>query len=238
MGRMAIGVLLPLAVLGLLVSPALAGHHKDGQHHKKQIKILVTPDGEDSDEVIFDASDLEVGETRYLTSESGKEVAITREENGFRIDIDGDETFVMTPDKGMHKRIMVHSAAGAEATANAFVVSGEGEGEGHEMVWVSEESGEVHLGGLEDTVFISGAGDLDEYDRERIIDALRDAGIDKEIRFVPSGGSHGFHFVTTSKVDGEGGDLELKLQKLIPGEDDADVVVIEKKLKKEIEEDE
>jgi hypothetical protein len=220
MGRVATGILLPLAVFGLLVSPVLAGDHHDDKVHKKHIKILVTPDGEGADEVSIDASDLEVGETRYFTSDSGKEVAITREENGFQIDIDGEQTFVMTPGEGMHKRVMVHSAGAGEATANAFVVSGEGEG--HNMVWVSKEGEDIHLGGLEE--------------RDQIIDALRSVGIEKEIRFAPAGGPHhGFHFLTTSGVVGEGedGEVEVEIRKFGPGEEDGNVIVIEKKIKKE-----
>jgi hypothetical protein len=231
MGRVATGILLPLAVFGLLVSPALAGDHHNGKVHKKHIKILVSPDGEDSDAIHLDASDLEVGETRYLTSESGREVAITREENGFRIDIDGEETFVMTPGEGMHKRVMVHSAGTGVATANAFVMAGEGEG--HEMLWVTDEGESIQFGGLEDMVFITGLGELDEYERNQVIDALRSAGIEKEIRFAPAGGAHGFHFVTTSEGEGEGGDMEVEIRELAPGEEDAEFIIIEKKIKKE-----
>ena len=231
MGRVATGILLPLAVLGLLVAPALAGEHHDGEVHKKHIKIMVSPDGDDVDAIHLDASDLEVGETRYVTSESGQEVAITREENGFRIDIDGEETFVMTPGEGMHKRVMVHSAGSGVATANAFVMAGEGEG--HDMLWISDEGENVHLEGMEDTVFITGLGDLDEYERNQIIDALRAAGVEKEIKFAPAGGPHGFHFLTTSGIEGEGGDVEVEIRKIGPGEEDTNVFVIEKKIKKE-----
>lgn len=230
LGRVATGILLPLAAFGLLVSPALAGDHHDGEVHKKHIKIMVSPDGDDADAIHLDASDLEVGETRYVTSESGQEVAITREENGLRIDIDGEETFVMTPGEGMHKRVMVHSSGTGEATANAFVMAGEGEG--HDMLWVSDEGENVHLEGLEDTVFISGLGDLDEYERNQIIDAIRAAGIEKEIQFTPAGGSHGFHFLTTSGIEGEGGNVEIEIHKMGPGEEDANVFVIEKKIEK------
>jgi len=231
MGRVATGILLPLAVFGLLVSPALAGDHHDGEVHKKHIKIMVSPDGEDADAIRLDASDLEVGETRYITSESGKEVAITREENGFRIEIDGEETFVMTPGEGMHKRVMVHSTGSGEATANAFVMVGEGEG--HNMLWVTDEGENVHLGGMEDTVFITGLGELDEYERNQIIDALRAAGVEKEIHFAPGGGPHGFHFLTTSAGEGEGGEVEVEIRKFGPGEEDSNMIIIEKKIKKE-----
>ena len=61
---------------------------------------------------------------------------------------------------------------------------------------------------------------------------LRDAGIEKEIRFTPAGGAHGFHFITTGETVGEGGDVEIEIRKLGPGEEDSDVVVIEKKIKK------
>jgi hypothetical protein len=236
-GRIAAGIVLPLAAFGLLASPVLAGHgegHGHGKAHKK-IEIRVTPDG-DADGTVIDASDLEVGETRYITSESGKEIAITREENGFRIDIDGEETFVMSPLEGMHKKVMLRAMGEGEAHAESFVVTGEGEG--HNMIFVTDDHQTVHLDDLENTVFISGLGDLDDYDKERIIDALRSAGVDKEIHFTPGGGAHGFHFLTTSGVVGEGGDgeIEVEVRKFGPGEDDGNVFVIEKKVVTEEEE--
>ena len=92
--------LLPAAVL-LFMHPATAG---DETQRKVQIKVITDEGG---DPVELDLSDLQVGETRWVTTDSGKDVGITREANGYRLDIDGEETFVMSPGEGMHNRVMV-----------------------------------------------------------------------------------------------------------------------------------
>ena len=78
-----------------------------------------------------------------------------------------------------------------------------------------------------------GLGELDEYERNQIIDALRAAGVEKEIHFAPGGGPHGFHFLTTSAGEGEGGEVEVEIHKFGPGEADSNMIIIEKKVKKE-----
>lgn len=209
-------LLLPAAAL-LFMVPAMAD---DVVERKVQIKVIADAGGE---AVELDLSDLEVGETRWITSDSGKEVGITREENGYRLDIDGEETFIMSPGDDMHNRIMVHATS-----------EGEGLHESMSNVWVTGGDAEViHLDGMaSDGVFISGLGDLDEYQKADIIDALRSAGVDKDIHFAPSGGPHMMSFTIDSDVHADGDttvDVQVIREHLSEATDGGHVIFIEKK---------
>jgi len=211
--------LLPAAAL-LFMTPAVA---EDSGERKVEIKILADADGE---AVELDLSDLEVGETRWISTDSGKDVGITREENGYRLDIDGEETFIMSPGDGMHNRVMVHATA-----------DGEGEGLHSAMsnVWVSGDQQVIELDGMNsDHVFITGLGDLDENQKADIIDALRAAGVEKEVHFAPAGAPHMMSFSTTHDVHGEGdATVDVQVLRKHMGEaadgDGNHVIVIEKK---------
>ena len=64
-----------------------------------------------SDSMDFAMQDLAVGETRTIESDSGKTISITRAEQGFRFDHDGES--VMMPDIGAHGTMMTMVDAGA-----------------------------------------------------------------------------------------------------------------------------
>jgi hypothetical protein len=209
--------LLPAAAL-LFMTPAMA---EDTGERKVEIKILADAGGE---AVELDLSDLQVGETRWISTDSGKDVGVTREENGYRLDIDGEETFIMSPGDDMHSRVMVHAMA-----------DGVGEGLHSAMsnVWVTGDQQVIELDGIEsDHVFISGLGDLDENQKEDIIDALRAAGVEKEVHFAPSGSPHMMSFTTDVHADGDT-DVNVQVLRKQLGEGaDADgnhVIFIEKK---------
>jgi hypothetical protein len=86
---------------------------------KMEIKVIVGGDGSDqasavqfsSDSMDFDMQDLQVGETRAIASESGETVTITRVEEGFSFDLDGNT--VMMPPMGELGSTMALVDAGA-----------------------------------------------------------------------------------------------------------------------------
>ena len=212
-------VLLPAAAL-LVMTPAVAEHHVE---RKVEIKILADADGEG---VELDLSDLEVGETRWITTDSGKDVGVTREDDGYRLDIDGEETFIMSPGDGMHNRVMVHATIDHE---------GGGSHDSTSNVWVNSDHDVISLDSMAgDSVFISGLGDLDENQKADIIDALRSAGVDKDVHFAPAGGPHVMSFTTADGVHADG-DANVDVQvirKHLDGTADSDgnhVIFIEKK---------
>ncbi len=216
---------------GLAAVPASADEKLE---RKVKIKVM-TGAGTEIEEV--DVSDLAVGETRWVTSRDGKDVGITREESGYRISVEGEDTFVMTPSAGPAgmRRVHVRTGEGSEKGSQVFVrkMATAGEGGGQSMVFVTDDNQAIHLDGLADTVFISGLGDLDESRRQAIVDALRGAGVDKEIRFAPSG-PHGFRFLSGEGA-GEGQSVEVNVEKSVTGGDGDGhkVIIIEKVVEKD-----
>ena len=141
--------------------------------HKDASKVIVREDGADqkikivADGEVFelDGEDLELGETRSIELESGKTMEITRGEEGIVLTT-GDNEILMR-DNGHRSKEIGHTVSIAEGGDFVFV--------DHSAV----------VGG--DGVIISGLGDLDETAREAIINALREAGVEKEIHFSPAG---------------------------------------------------
>ena len=212
--------------------------HADGDH-ARQVKVFLASGG---DRVSFggdgvqaiDIGDMELGETRYATAASGEEIAITRDEDGYLLEVGGEEIRVGTLGDAAHMKVIV----GGDTAA-----FGVGSGS-----WTTEDSNTISLdghnvafagnlaclgGGAGDSVTISGAGDLDEFDRERIIDALRDAGVDKDVRFVEK---TGFHWITAGEgdgnvfvTDGEEGTIDIDVKVEESGDGGRRVFIIKKK---------
>lgn len=220
---------LPAAVL-MLATPTWAekpswAEDSGERHVTVKIKVMADDGGEMTE---LDLSDLAVGETRWITSDSGKDIGITREVDGYRLDIDGEETFIATPGDGAHNRVMVR-AIGHGVNAGLH--------ESMQNVWVTGDQQVIHLDGEGSPgVFISGLGDLDENQKADIIDALRAAGVDKEVHFSPAGGgTHSFTFMTSGgdlHADGEATVDVQVLKKFLPGDEDGEgqVIIIEKKI--------
>lgn len=71
-----------ILLAGIALSPTWAG----GDQYEAKIKIV----GEDFELDEADVSDLEVGESMSFYTDSGRDVLVVREENGFDISIDGE----------------------------------------------------------------------------------------------------------------------------------------------------
>jgi len=101
------------------------------EHHKAKIFVNVA----DADDLVeLDLSGLEVGESKQL-SDSGKEIVVTREEDGYKIDVDGKELHIQSFD-------------------DEFVL-----GKGQHKVFISEDGDVVKLDDDESQVWISAGGE-------------------------------------------------------------------------------
>ena len=124
---------LKLAALAVLL--AFGAATAQDVEKKMQIKVMVAGDGGDgssemhwsSNDMDFDLQDLAVGETRTIESESGKNITVTRAEDGFSFDIDGKA--VMMPDMGAHGTHMafmgdggIHEAIDIDVTSDIHVM--------------------------------------------------------------------------------------------------------------------
>ncbi|MFQ5767792.1 MAG: hypothetical protein ACE5ID_07400 [Acidobacteriota bacterium] len=234
----AMGAFVVLACGSLLVTAAHAGHRDHGR--RAQVFIASACGGEGGTADGIDISDLDVGETRVLATASGKDVEITRQEHGYLLNVDGKKIHLDIPGAGEARNIWVEKLDDGHGVHTMVIAGGaDDNGDADSGTGASLEARSmVFLGGAQggaDSVLISGLDDLNEDQRQEIIDALRGAGIDKEIRFGPAMG-HGFNFVTTCDDHENGsGDCVRILKKriytrLIDSDDDdqdnEEVVVI------------
>ncbi|MFQ5670985.1 MAG: hypothetical protein ACE5HD_10780 [Acidobacteriota bacterium] len=211
---------LALAGAGLLVSTARAA---DESTERREMRIVVASGADAATTGLesVDIGDLEIGETRFLTTDSGKEIAVTREEDGLFLEIDGKEMHIQMDDEP-GTRLFVGGADTAEA-------------DGDQVIGLSARSICIGRPGAdEDVVTLSGLGDLDDARKDEIIDALRSAGIEKEIRFASPG--HGFQFVTVNTDgDAEGEkNVNVEVRRCVWSGDGPHVVVVRER--KEVEE--
>lgn len=151
----------------------------DEVERKMAIKVVVAGDGADessdfswtSDNMDFDLQDLAVGETRQIENASGRDVSVTRSEDGFSFDIDGKT--VMMPDIGAHGTHM----AFVDADEVDHDIDIEVLGDGHAM--------RAHR---QDGITIISSKPLDSSVRESIKSVLVSAGNGDEVTFIDGSG--------------------------------------------------
>jgi len=149
------------------------------EEKKTELRIAVDRDGDTRDihwvsrDPDFDMNDLAVGETRRISGESGKEVTLTRTDNGMQIEVDGETVVVPAMDK--------------DATHMAFV-SADGEliGAGGEEVDVQVVNDDTRVVRIQppDGITIISSEPLDDAVQESIRSVLISAGKDEEITFL------------------------------------------------------
>lgn len=189
--------LIPVFILSAGV--ALAGDD-DKIIIKEQHKFRLQLDG---DMDVIEVDDLEIGESRQFFTDEGKEIVVTRGEDGVDITVDGEEIDmpkvirVETLHEEIHgdgehgehgadvKKVIVRSGH-SSGHNNVWVTSGdkgkaiveiENLGDGHEMHWVSSSGEDIQIrrSSAAEHLKESGALDgLDESERQAILDALEE----------------------------------------------------------------
>ena len=168
---------------------------------EREMKIVIQGMSDDdstsfhwiSDDSGFDMQNMQVGETHSIVDESGRSVLITRQEDGFELDIDGKKTVI--PDMGAHGMAI---ATGSDFTTNVDVeVIAD-----HQMI-AAHEAGSVAImsGGPHEAsgVTIISHEPLDASVRESIKSVLMSAGRDDGVTFIDGSGSSDGHQVRIIK---------------------------------------
>lgn len=159
---------------------------------KIELKIVVAGDGASDFTWTGDGedlSDLAIGETRTLSSDSGQDATVTKTESGLEFNVNG-ETVVM-PDIGAHGTHMAFVGAdsvhepGGDVEVEVMSLDGE-----HETVDVKVIGGGAHAVRAHpmDGITIISGEPLDASVRESIRSVLISAGHDDEVRFVDGSG--------------------------------------------------
>lgn len=156
------------------------------EEHQMKFKVIVAEEGADQTTSVswsgadadFDIQDMQVGESRSIIDDSGQSVLITRETDGYKIDVDG-KTIMMPEMPGM----------GPHGAHMAFVDGGETDID----VQVIGHEGFMTSGGPEGVTIIS-AEALDDSTKASIEAVLQSAGRNDKVIFIDSsGGSDGEH---------------------------------------------
>lgn len=121
------------AAFGIALVSASAGIADEAVERSTKIKLMVDRDGSPERVTLVDLHEMAVGESRTLATESGRPVIVTRDDEGFEVDIDGKKVRVQD-------RMSAESLEGLPGEPMRFekrIVIGEGgeEGEPRTMVF-------------------------------------------------------------------------------------------------------
>ena len=189
-----------LAGLAALLISASVTFAEPERHEKVMLKVK-TDDGIAETVTI---ENLEVGESEFVTTESGKEVFVTRDEEGYALEIDGqiidvrlphmegDHTWVHAGDGGQHrKRVMfIDDDANVHEVDGDFVfISEDEENNGGEKVIVRKHvitGDDAHFGDLSDCD-IEVISD-DEFNEDVLVECLGGhGGADVDVDIISEG---------------------------------------------------
>lgn len=123
------------AALGFAaLSSADAG---EGVKRSSKIKLVVDRDGEAERVTLVDLHEMEIGETRQLTSDGGRPVTVTRDDQGFEVDVDGKKIRV---DERLPGQVPGGEDGNVVRFEKRIVIDGDGEnGEPRTMVFHSQD---------------------------------------------------------------------------------------------------
>jgi hypothetical protein len=208
-----------LAAAAALAFALVSGAVADGAEAQKKtrIKLVVDRDGSAERLTLDDLHEMSIGETRTLTSENGTPVLVTRDEEGFEVDVDGRKIRVresFSDDAGegegetriVRKKVIV--GEGDEGEPSAFVFHSDGEGDG-DVVFLREFAGAGEAGdgfawstdgaelplppfGVEGTIArlekSAKFQELDAATRARVVEALRESAPQRiKVEGLPGG---------------------------------------------------
>ena len=168
-----------------LVSLAIAGEEmttriaiKMADHEMYGITSLVL----DSDEIGFNLHDMQEGENRSVVDESGRTILITREADGYSLNVDGKTIKMPLFDGGHHGAVWI----------------GEGDMDRNVEMHVMHDSSTAVASPMMDGVMILSGKPVDEATQRAITSMLEAAGHGGDVRFVDresSGGIHGMKII-------------------------------------------
>ncbi len=155
---------------------------------KIELKVMVSDDGSGDDREVhwvsndLDLDDLAVGESKTISGESGREVTVTRTNDGMQFDIEGET--IVVPDMGAHGFV---KADGHPGDIDVRVMKMDGV---HENIDIEVMGDGAHMMQAHhpDGVTIISATPLDDSVKESIRSVLISAGNNEEVTFIDGSG--------------------------------------------------
>ena len=191
------GIIVSLFAL-VLGAAALAG-----EEHRMRVELAVDgDDGKqhfsfDSRDAGFELHDMQVGESRTITGESGQTALVTRTEDGFEFNVDGEIIKMGDMAKAVDYT-MVHERHGDDVQVNV-----------DEDIHVSKAVKLIKIddAAASNVVTIITDDALDETTKQQIRDVLSSSGHTGDVTFIDTTGLHGDHaevervHIITKEVD-------------------------------------
>jgi hypothetical protein len=172
-----------------------------GEEHRMLVELGVDEHGQEAEIFRFDRDDpgmslhdMQVGESRTLTDDSGTTALVVRTEDGFEFDINGRK-FRMGNVIGGHGVATIRGTRASDFLVNA--------GQGVHAA----SSVRIVDGGTGDRVTIISGSALDETTKQQIRDVLASTGQTGDVTFIDPNSSHGDHgrvervHIITNEVD-------------------------------------
>ena len=161
-----------------------------GEEHRMQVEVAIDDDqtGQhvfrfDSQDAGFNLHDMQVGESRSITSESGQTAFVLRTEDGFEFEVDGEK--INMDDFGdVHGIAMGHGDHTADTLVNF-----------DENIHMARKIRVVKIEGddTDNSVTVITASSLDETTQQQIRDVLSSSGHMGEVTFIDANSVHGDH---------------------------------------------
>jgi hypothetical protein len=161
-----------------------------GEEHRMHVELALDDDQTgaqvfrfDSQDAGFNLHDMQVGESRTITGESGETALVVRTEDGFEFDINGKK--IQMGDVGAaHGFAIAQSQHHADALINM-----------DEDVHVEHAIKVIKVGSVdsENVVTIIAPNSLDETTQQQIRDVLSTSGHTGEVMFIDTNSAHGDH---------------------------------------------
>lgn len=161
-----------------------------GEKHRMHVELALDDDQTgaqifrfDSKEAGFDLQDMQVGESRTITGTSGETALVTRSEDGFEFDVNGQK--IRMGDIGAaHGFAIAQSQHHADALVNV-----------DEDVHVAHAIKVIKVDGTDadNAATIITGGELDEATKQQIRDVLLSSGHTGEVTFIDTNSAQGDH---------------------------------------------
>ena len=179
----------PLRVAIFTAAALLLGAAGAGEEQQTKIEIKIADSEGDthvslnSDALGFDLSEMQVGETRSVVDSDGRSVLVTREEQGFKLNVDG-------------KEIELPEVSGAHG---AVFVTADSDGYGSDVDVQMHTASSVSAAIADAGIMIISDKKIDEATQEGIRSFLMSSGYDSDVKFINAERAHDDHSVKVIK---------------------------------------
>ena len=178
------------AILVCVFTFMLAAAAFAGEQHRMHVEVVVDDDASgaqvfrfDSADAGFNLHDMQVGESRTITGESGETALVVRTEDGFEFDINGKRIKLDNMGDGVdftmghgehHAEMLINAGEDVHIARKVKVMKIDGASTGNNVTIITNDS-------------------LDDATQQQIRDVLSSSGHTGEVTFIDTNSAHGDH---------------------------------------------